>query len=413
MMHSTRRRIIAVASLALIASALVSCSSSGSASGKTTIRVSNWDGGISKEVVAAFEKEHPDINVDVLLYPDDYSQKITTMITGGKAPDVMLLWEEDYARFSKSGVLEPLKDYIAKSDVATDDFIPAVNELAATTGGTYGLPWCYASELLFYNKDLFDAAGVSYPTDAWTWDDFRQAAVKLTGEQDGQTVWGTDAITQGGIWYSMAGEAGDKVLDDKGKLSLGDGLKKALEFQNQLTHEDKVSPEPSTGDSVSDLFAAGRAAMTRSGSWSIGTYREAPFNWDVVPLPAETRDYTTLHTGFYTINAKSGKDKKDAAWTFINFMMSKDGQALTSESTSNPSAIAALASSDSWQHGGPGGPTNWGAIATSGETGSFGYTLAPSTVSTNLVEKFNSYLLGATSLDEVLKSAKDAEKDGS
>lgn len=411
-MTSTKRsRVLAIGlTMGMVAAGLSACGSgsAGGDGGATKIRVSNWDGGINDDVVAAFHKVHPDIDVEVLTYPDDYSQKITTMVTGGNAPDVMLLWEGDFAEFAASGVLEPLDDRVAgQSDFTTDDFIPAVDELIDRTGGTYGLPWCYASELLFYNKDLFDAAGVAYPAEDWTWDDFREAAIALTGEQDGQKIWGADALTAGSsVWYSMAGQAGDEVLDSDGKLALGSGLQKALEFQHQLTSEDKVSPEPSTGDSIGDLFAAGQATMTRAGSWLIGTYRDVKFNWDVTTLPSQERDYATLHTGLYTI----GKDSrnKDAAWTFIQFMMSDDGQAMTSESTSNPSAIKRLADSDSWQKAGTGGPTNWDAIAASSETGSFGETLAPATVTSNLANDFGSYLLGVFSLDEVMQRASAA-----
>jgi len=156
--------------------------SSGAGSGPASITVSNWDGGINEQTVAAFNKVHPDIKVKVLLFPDDYAQKITTMVTGRKAPDVMLLFEETFFKFAAEKVIEPLDSYMSKqSKFTADDFIPAVRDLIKQTGGTtYGLPWCYATELLFYNKDLFDAAKLSYPDENWTWDDFRQAALKLT-----------------------------------------------------------------------------------------------------------------------------------------------------------------------------------------------------------------------------------------
>jgi multiple sugar transport system substrate-binding protein len=316
----------------------------------------------------------------------------------------MLLFEADAIRLAAAGQIDPLDEHIAGSSISTDDFVPAVQNLAEKMGGTYGLPWCYASQVLYYNKDLFDAAGVSYPTNDWTWDDYREAALKLSSGSGTSKIWGTDAFSFPGIWYSLAGQAGDPVINADGNLDLGDGIKRALEFTNELTNIDKVaSPPAASGQNVTDLFAAGRSAMSLNGSWAIGTYRDAEFNWDIAPMPKDKTSYVSLHTGFYTIYKDS--KQKDAAWSFIEFMMSEEGQKITSEVTSNPSAIKSLADSPVWQIGGKGGPTNWGAITdAAASSGAFGYTLADPTTSNDLGTDFNSYLLGAKSLDDVMKN---------
>ena len=413
-MHSTRRswRVIATAAaLPLLAgAALTGCSTSNEdPSGPTTITVSNWNDSITPEMVAAFEDAHPEVKLDVQSYPgDSYSEKITTMITGGKAPDVMLLFETDAIRLAAADQIVQLDDYLKDGDLSSDDFIPAVADLAAKMDGTYGLPWCYATQVLFYNKDLFDAAGVDYPTADWTWDDYRTAANAVsTGSGNGK-IWGADKYSFSGIWYSLAGQAGDEVVDGEGDLVLGDGMKKAIEFTNELVNVDKVQPQPAaSGTDVTDLFAAGKAAMSLNGSWGALTYKDAEFNWDIAPMPAETRKYTSLHTGFYTISKST--EKKDAAWTFINFMMSEEGQALTSKATNNPSAVTAYADSTDWQQGGTGGPSNWSAITDSaGEFGRFGYTLASATLTNDLEAQINAYLLGAKSLDDVMASVEAA-----
>lgn len=410
-----KKWVVGTLVLGLVCSALVGCGKkegeTADKDGKVTLKFSSWD-KFDEGIIKAFEKENPNIKIESIQVADsDYSQKINTMIIGGNAPDVILSFEADLPRFAQSGAIESLDPYIKKGasfDVA--DFIPAVEKIGESTGGNYGLPWAYASEIMYYNKDMFDKAGVAYPTVDWTWDDFKVAAEKLTVREGNKTTqWGADAISFRGMWYSMIGATGDDIVDKEGNLALGDGLVKALEFQNELTNELKVSPQPTSGDAVSDLFASGSAAMTRTGSWMTMMYKDNEFNWDIAPLPAEERDYNTLHTGFYTI-ASSSKHKEEA-WKFIDFMMSETGQTMTSEWGNNPSALKSIAAQGAFKNPGKTGPSNWETFTESADSGQFGYTLINPSVTTGLVNDFDSYLLGAKSLDEIVeKSIPNAQK---
>jgi len=379
---------------------------------KVTIRFSLWDPiDENASFIKAFEKKYPNINLELVNIPEDYSQKINSMLIGGTAPDVILTLEADLPRFAESGTIDPLDSYIDKTDsFKMDDFVPAVDNLNSTSDKVYGLPWCYATQFLYYNKDMFDAAGVEYPNENWTWNDFEEAAKKLTIKEGEKTVqWGADAISFPGIWYSMAGAAGDDVYDENGKLALGDGLKKALEFQYKLTNVDKSSPEPSSGGEVADLFAAGKAAMTRQGSWYIVSYKDSEFNWDIAPLPKDERSYVSLHTGFFTINSNS--EHKEEAWKFIEFMMSDEGQSLISQTFSNPSARKNVAEKGDYKVQGEHGPENWNAFDISVDSGYFGYVMLNPTVTNDLVTQFNSVLLKGKTIDEVLnKEVPNAQK---
>ncbi|MDR2566592.1 MAG: sugar ABC transporter substrate-binding protein [Bifidobacteriaceae bacterium] len=380
--------------------------------GKTVVTMATWNDNITPEMVDAFEKANTDIDLQVTSYDSDtYSEKVTTMIAGNTAPDILHLYETDAIRLASSS-LEPLDSYLSGGTLTSDAFIPAVADLAAKMGGTYGIPWCYADQVLFYNKDLFDAAKVEYPTADWKWEDFRAAAKKLTSGEGNGKQFGADAFSFAGMWYSLAGQAGDGVIDGDGKLVLGDGMKKAVDFINTLTNVDQSMAAPSaSGTDVTDLFSAGKAAMTLNGSWGVLTYRETEANWDMVPMPADLVDYTSLHTGFYTISKTS--QVKDAAWKFIEFMMGDEGQQLTSIGTSNPSVLKKFADSTEWQHpGGNGSPSNWGAItdpATDG-SGQFGYTLASATATNDLANEINAYLLGVKTIEDVDKAIQAANQ---
>ncbi|WP_203247638.1 ABC transporter substrate-binding protein [Sporosarcina beigongshangi] len=389
---------------------LIGCSSKDESTGKenngekVTIRFSMWDTlkESETEFIRAFEKKYPNIKIELVNIPDDYSQKINSMIIGGTAPDVILAWEADIPRFSENGAIEALDQYLENTDEFTmDDFIPAMGELNKTGDKVFGLPWVYATEFLYYNKDMFDAAAIGYPNADWTWDDYADAAKKLTIKDGNKTTqWGTDAISFPGIWYSMIGAAGDDVVDADGNFSLGEGLRKTLEFQNKLTNIDKVSPEPSGSGEVADLFSAGKAAMTRQGNWYIRSYQDAEFNWDIAPLPKEERSYASLHTGFFSINSKS--KHKDEAWKFIEFMMGDEGQPLLSKMSNNPSARPSIAANEDYRVEGKNGPTSWEVFNQSAEFSRFGYVLLNPTITDDLVKQFNAVLLGQKTIDDVI-----------
>lgn len=384
--------------------------SDNSKDGEVTLRFSYWD-EFPEEAIEAFNKEYPNIKIEHVSVPgDDYSQKVNQMVAGNTAPDVMVSYETDYPRFAKGGAIEDLEPYLEKSEkIDVDDFIPAVKELAEQTGGTYGLPWCYATELMFYNKDIFDKAGLDYPTDSWTWDDYAEAAKKLTVTEGPKTTqWGSDTLTFGGMWYALAGQAGDEVVKDN-KLALNEGMTKALEFMNRLTNEDKSSPKPAAGSNVSDLFASGQAAMSMSGSWMATTYRDVDFNWDIQTLPKENQAYNSLHTGFYTISSNS--KHKEEAWKFVEFMMSETGQTIFSEKQNNPSALQTIAEQGAYRSPGKNGPENWDAYDKAGSEGRFGYTMINTKTTNDLIDQFNSYLLGNKSIEDIIEKDIPKEND--
>jgi multiple sugar transport system substrate-binding protein len=378
---------------------------------QVTIRFSMWD-TVDETVsfIQAFHDANPDIRIELVNIPEDYSTVINTMVIGGTAPDVILAWEVDMPRFAATGNIVRLDDRVAASDlVSVDDFMPAVAALADVTDGIYGIPWVYAGHFLYFNKDMFDAAGIPHPTDTWTWEEMAAAAQALTIRDGGAvTQWGITAIDFGGIWYSMIGQAGDEIVDSNMRLSLGNGLRRALEFQYRLTNEYQVMPQPGTG--VGDLFAAEMAAMTRQGNWFIAGYAELPFNWDIVPLPRDQRSFTNLHTGFFTINAAS--PHQEEAWRFIEFMMSHQGQTLLSEFSANPSAMMSVAAEGAFRVHGVNGPQNWGAFNYFNDYGRFTFVLLNSTVTGNLVNQFNSVLLGINTIDHVVNvEVPNAQRD--
>ena len=344
------------------------------------------------------------IKVDVTVIADtEYSSKLNQMVAAKSDADIMVVWECDLANFVAANGVLPLDDYLASSTINTSDFIEAVSNLSAGLGATYALPWCAATEILYYNKDMFDAAGVAYPTNDWSYADYQAAATALTQyNTDGSTAVYGCTLPNAQTWWAGVGAAGDQVFDNTtGELVIGDG---AIKFVNDCKAmvDAGVMPKPSSDGA--DLFSSGMAAMSWQGSWQIGVYSSnLTFNWDIAALPVDKTQYNTLHTGFYTI-ASTCKNP-DAAWKVIEWLMGEQGQTINSKASGNPSALLTIANEGAWKVEGAKTITNWDAITKSLACGVFGYTCLPSGVTGNAVSLFQSALLGQITAEEAAAQA--------
>jgi len=383
-----------------------------------TIKYAHWN-ALPEDpynYVKAFEQQYPQYKIDFTLIPEaEYPATLRQMARTGTLPDVLCLWEHDIVEFAKAGYVIPLDQYVAQSNVVSaEDFIPAVQELMDLQGGLYGLPWCYATHLLYYNKDLFDKAGVPYPDDTWTWQDFVDAARALTDPEAG--IYGCDAIIFHGIWFDLIGTFGDPIIDEQGRFAIGGCAEKLLEDLYQLTKEGVIA-KPATlamGATAVDLFAAGKAAMAFNGSWMTTQYKDiTDFAWDIAPNPlmvydGHARRYAGLHTGFFAINAKS--KVKDAAWKFIEFCLGKEAQTMITRGATIFSARTSIMKEGQGIYG-TRGPTNWVAAQLQAAHGHWGYLLFPSTLWMDTVEDFYSVMLGQLSPSEAVQRAIERAQD--
>ena len=124
-------------------------------------------------LITEFESANPDVAVEYTALPfDSYFTRLQTDFAAGNAPDVFELNYENFVTFASRGTLLPLGDLGALEQT----FYPAALDAFSYEGTQYGLPITFSTVVLFYNKDLFDAAGVDYPTEAWTWEDVSEAA---------------------------------------------------------------------------------------------------------------------------------------------------------------------------------------------------------------------------------------------
>lgn len=411
-----KKKVLAVMlAAAMVGTLAVGCGGSsddssgdgGSGSSKK-VTITTWNEPNSNDELNMYKQceEATGIDLEVTVIPEtDYSSKLNQMVsTGDDSADIYIVWENDIANFAEAGGIDSLDDYLKDSDINTDDFIDAVSKLSDGLGGTYGLPWCAATEILFYNQDMFDAAGIEYPTNDWTYADFLDAAEKLTQKDgDSTSVYGC-MLPDIQTWWAGIGGAGDQVYDPStGEMVIGDGTEQFVSDCADMVSKG-IMPEPSSD--TADLFGSGKAAMSWAGSWNIATYGDKlDFNWDIATLPTNKVKYNTLHTGFYTINANS--KNKDAAWEVIEYLMGEEGQTINSKASGNMSALKTIAAEEAWKVESATTIENWEAMTDSLEAGVFGYTCLPSGVTSNAVSNFNSATLGEKTPAEAVKESSD------
>jgi len=362
---------------------------------------SDLDTQVYQERVNMFMEKNPDIKVELMYIPSDYSQKVQTMIAGGTAPDVIQL-SEDVHSYSSKGQVISLNDFVAKDSL---DLKVRYGETGGLTtaysmdGNLYAMPDRGGALILYYNKDMFDAAGVSYPTKDWTWVEFLDATQKLT-IRDGDTVtqYGFAAGGWWPWWMSFIYMNDGAVLDASGQPVVNSPeAVEAIQFYNDLVYKYQVAPSPEDyanlgTNSPDPLFAQGKVAMSTTGFWGIGGLKDATFNWDISPLFKNKQNATVVFGSGLAIS----KDCKnpEAAWKLIEFLTSEEGQAPIVEFKQDAPANIANLSGDaflnqSWSSK----PINMSALGESANA-AFALPLSPkwnemmSVFDTNLGEVF-------------------------
>lgn len=265
------------------------------------------------QMIALFEAANPGIKVEVetAAYAD-YFTELQTRIAGGDAPDTFELNYENFVTYASKGTLLDLSSSIDADTAAR--YYPNAFEAFQLDGKQYGLPTSFSNVVLFYNKDLFDAAGVEYPTGDWTWADELDAAAKLTNADD--DTWGMFAPISFHEFYKTAAQNGCQFFDDAGAVTINEpACVEALEF---MVSAQEQGVQPSDADLAGvpneDLFKAGKIAMLTSGIWMFSGFADLPFNWDIALEPGNTQDGHHFFANAAVVSANTAHADAAAKW---------------------------------------------------------------------------------------------------
>ncbi|MEU1724738.1 sugar ABC transporter substrate-binding protein [Nonomuraea sp. NPDC005692] len=329
----SRMPLACLAGLAVLAAG---CGTSGepAADGKATISYAIWDKNdqpAAMEIIDAFQRANPKVTVKLEITPwDQYWTKLQTAASGGTAPDVFWMNSLNVRMYAKGGVIAPLDDTKAGGLPA------AVVDGYRYDGKLYALPHNVSIPALWYDKKIFDAAGLAHPTADWTWDDVKAAARKLTDPAKKQFGILAPMWDQGGFYNTMI-QAGGHVLSPDGRKSGFDdpASVQGLEFWTGLI-KDQVAPpaETYTDTDPLQLFQTGKYGMYYGGVWFASTFwanSEMRDRIDVAPLPKGPAKEAVILLGLANaVSAKSEHPKESAA--FAEFVSSEQAQKILSDS---------------------------------------------------------------------------------
>ncbi|MFC5788421.1 sugar ABC transporter substrate-binding protein [Agromyces tardus] len=312
--------IVAVAALALSG-----CSAdSADESGPVTITYTNFISNDGNEenlqtIVDAFEKENPDITVEVTTLPyADYGTALQTDLAAGTVSDMFDIEYANYAQYQANGVLAELP--VANPDAYRQSLLEAYQ----TDGTQYALPSSFSTVVLYYNSDLFDAAGLDYPTADWTWSDEQAAAEKLTDAAAG--VWGDHQPVSFYEFYKVLAQNGGEFLDDSGtKVAFNspEGIEAAQWLVGKSgTVMPTIEQGQGTPDFDTNLFKDGKLAMLHTGIWVFGAVADVPFGWDIAVEPGNTEQASAVFSN--AVGVSSGSKHPEAAAKFAEFLTSSD-----------------------------------------------------------------------------------------
>ncbi len=299
------------------------------AEAKTPLRItvgeySTKTGPYFQEVKQAFEKQYPDVDVQIEVVSwDNLQQKLTTDISGGDNADLSIIGTRWLLDFVSQDTVAALDGYI--NDEFRGRFIDTFLSPSVIKGKTWGLPIAASARAMFYNKAILDKAGVATPPK--TWDEVLAACAKIkqaypTGDAYCFGLQGKEIESDIYFYYALWTYGGDLVTaDKKSGLDTDAGIKAATLYRSMI---DKGYSEPSVTaynrEDVQNLFKQGKIGMMITAPWLIGQIKaEAPkLEYGIAPIPEGTKPATYGVTDSIVMFENS-KHKKEA-WDFLNFL---------------------------------------------------------------------------------------------
>jgi multiple sugar transport system substrate-binding protein len=283
-----------------------------------------------QSIIADFEDQNENILVQLeAIAGRDYYTRILTQIAADRAPDVMNIGDDAVPSFVEKGSFLPLDDCLADLDFDTSVYLTGLLEPGTVDGTLYFLPKDYSTLAVYYNKALFDDAGVAYPEAGWTWDDLLTTAQALTQDTDGdgQTdIYGIQlpANWTTGFEYWVAA-AGGSLISEDGTSYVGymdsDAVIRAVQFYADLYNTYQVAAPPADFSAFgggNSEFDTGQAAMRIFGRWpQAGMLNNPNIDLGVVGMPSDAVEANILFWGGFGISSTT--DNLDEACLFLSY----------------------------------------------------------------------------------------------
>jgi len=342
--HACRgMRLPVLLSCVVIAVFMVDAGSASAQTTPTVLRFSFWgnfmDLEFFRQVSAKFEEANPDVKIKLEYITGDYGRKLPLLLVSNTAADIILMDDENYPAYAVRGYLEDLAPYIERdrAELRLDEFLPTSLDSFNYRGFQGGVPWDGLVILIFYNKDIFDAAGVPYPSDDWTWDDFRSIAKRLTKDLDGDgrmdqfgTNFGFGFLGFEPILWCFGGEVLNRQ-GTRGRFNTPEG-RESIQFIHDMKYKDhSIAWTGEMEGLLSEVqLLTGRVGMTLAGTYMIVTLESVKdgMRWDIAHLPRGPRGHRFTRVSWDGISINARTPHKEKAWRFIKFLLGDTSQEL-------------------------------------------------------------------------------------
>jgi multiple sugar transport system substrate-binding protein len=337
-----KRTLIGIVACTMLATACTgtgagtSNESSSAQTGEGPVRIEFWHGQVDtakksiESLVDQFNETHPDIVVEPVASAataEEMLPKVTTAMAAGTYPDVAYLFGSWGANVAPSEHVADISSYIQDPSVNWDDFWESARSTVTVDGKVIGFPAIIDNLSVIYNKDLFDAAGMDYPSPDWTWNDFRATAQAMTDSAN--NVYGVNYPVTGSedtVWrfWPFLWQAGGEILssDNTQAQFNSDAGVTALTFWQDLAQQDHSVFLDPTEAKAEPLFISDHLAMFVSGPWEVTTLNEASKNWGDVPLPSfdGSTHETIAGPDMWTVFEHGDQARIQASVEFLNWL---------------------------------------------------------------------------------------------
>lgn len=338
------RRIAALCMCAVMTASLAACGGSGdkgtSEGGKDKgdkLSVMIWDNyqepGL-KDIIADFTEETGiEAELQVVQW-NEYWTLLEAGAQGGEMPDVFWMHSNESQRYMSNEILLDLTDKAGESDLVDMSKYPEeIKELYTYDGKVYGIPKDIDTIALWYNKTMFDEAGVAYPDESWTWDTVVESAKKLTKEDGSQYGIAIRNDNNQEAYYNIVYDMGGEIISDDKKTSGYDDPNtiKAMQYIEKLIQDGSMpSMETMSENNPDILLKSGKSAMSFHGSWMVSTFKQEDYikeNCDcaLMPMDADSGRRVSIYNGLGWAAAANG-DNTENAWKLIEYLGSEKAQ---------------------------------------------------------------------------------------
>lgn len=334
-----KKTILLLSSLFLLGACGGSKESTRNEAKNVTLRYAFWDKNQEPailEIIDGFQEKNPNINIEIEVTPyKQYFTKLEAAATGNVLPDLFWMNGPNFVQYASNDMLMPVKDIVKAEGMDMNNYVDSLVSLYTHEETLYGIPKDLDSVAMWYNKEIFDKAGVAYPTREWTIEDVKTASAKI--KESGQDVYGlTIAPNAQESYYNFIPQAGGEIISSDKKRS---GYHKpetleAIKVMKDLYDSGIAVPYAAILDTrATDMFESGRVAMSYSGSWQAKPY-DANNNINkkigLTFMPAIKSNTSVVHGLSNVISANT--KHPDAAAKFLSYLGSKEANTILAES---------------------------------------------------------------------------------